>query len=134
MRYLNLLFIILMFSISPALAAEKAAEKAQESGNNYYSVIDITYTPKTKEDWGTPYRKVATALVNEYGGAYIARTDSFERIEGDRENVNAFAIIKWPSRQAAINFMKDPRYKEHLANRTKNTKSTHFLVEAKVRQ
>ena len=47
------------------------------------------------------------------------------------DEVVAFAWIEWPSKEAAMNFMKDPEYKPHLEARTAGSESFHFVIEGK---
>ena len=95
---------------------------------SYYSVIDVT--PIT-EDWIPDYIGPANALVAEYGGKYLARTDSHEQLEGKQQDAALRIIIEWPSKEKAIGFMKDERYAPHLEARTKGSTSNHYLVEGK---
>lgn len=95
---------------------------------SYYSLLDVT--PKTRH-WMKDYEEVTNPLVREYGGEYIAKTTNHERLEGKNEGYTPTIriIIKWPSKVAALGFMNDPRYAPHLAARTKESISNHFLVE-----
>ncbi|WP_299571097.1 DUF1330 domain-containing protein [uncultured Shewanella sp.] len=94
----------------------------------YYSVLAVT---PTNEDWIPDYIAPANKLVAQYGGKYIARTSNHERLEGQGEDAALRIIIEWPSRQAALDFMKDPEYVPHLKARTAGSISEHFLIEAK---
>jgi uncharacterized protein (DUF1330 family) len=96
--------------------------------NKYYSVLEVT---PTNEEWIPEYIGPANELVAKYGGKYLARTNSHERLEGNREQPALRIVIEWPSRQAAIDFMNDPGYVPHLKARTAGSVSHHALVEAK---
>lgn len=96
--------------------------------NKYYSVLEVT---PTTDEWMADYIEPANKLVSQHGGKYLARTDSHERLEGDRENPGLRIVIEWPSRQAAIDFMNDPGYVPHLKARTAGSISHHALIEAK---
>jgi len=95
---------------------------------SYYSVLEVT---PTSNDWVADYVEPANRLVAQYGGKYLARTSSHERLEGEGENAALRVIIEWPSKQAAVDFMKDPEYVPHLQARTNGSVSHHFLVEGK---
>lgn len=95
---------------------------------SYYSVLEVT---PTNNDWVADYIEPANRLVAQYGGKYLARTASHERLEGQGENAALRVIIEWPSKQAAINFMQDPEYLPHLQARTQGSVSQHFLVEGR---
>ncbi len=99
-----------------------------EEATAYYSILDVT---PTNEDWIPDYIEPANKLVAQYGGKYLARTSSHERLEGDGESAALRIIIEWPSREAALAFMQDPNYVPHLKARTSGSKSNHFLIEAK---
>ena len=94
----------------------------------YYSVLDVT---PTSEDWIPDYVEPANRLVAKYGGKYLARTSSHERLEGEGEAVALRIVIEWPSKEAAVSFMNDREYVPHLQARTKGSISNHFLIEAK---
>jgi len=94
----------------------------------YYSVLAVT---PTSEDWIPAYIGPANALVAKYGGKYLARTASHERLEGQGEAAALRIIIEWPSQEAAKKFMNDPEYVPHLKARTAGSNSHHFLIEGK---
>ncbi|WCE31850.1 DUF1330 domain-containing protein [Vibrio sp. SCSIO 43137] len=95
---------------------------------SYYSVLEVT---PTSNDWVADYVEPTNRLVAQYGGKYLARTSSHERLEGQGENAALRVIIEWPSKQAAVDFMKDPEYVPRLQARTNGSVSHHFLVEGK---
>ncbi|WMN60681.1 DUF1330 domain-containing protein [Pseudoalteromonas xiamenensis] len=92
----------------------------------YYSVLDVT---PTSDSWIPEYIAPANRLVAQYGGKYIARTSSHERLEGQGDTPALRIIIQWPSKQAAIDFMNDPDYLPHLKARTEGSVSNHYLIE-----
>ena len=94
----------------------------------YYSVLAVT---PTSEDWIPDYLPSANALVAQHGGKYLARTANHERLEGTGEGAALRIIIEWPTKEAAIAFMRDPAYVPHLEARTNGSDSDHFLIEGK---
>ncbi|GAL10309.1 Mll1854 protein [Vibrio astriarenae] len=94
----------------------------------YYSVLEVT---PTTDEWVADYIGPANKLVAQYGGKYVARTNSHERLEGQGEDPALRIIIEWPSRQSAIDFMNDPEYVPHLKARTEGSVSHHYLIEGK---
>ncbi|MEM6254247.1 MAG: DUF1330 domain-containing protein [Cyanobacteria bacterium P01_D01_bin.156] len=94
----------------------------------YYSVLAVT---PTAEDWIPGYLPIANTLVAKHGGKYLARTASHERLEGEGEEAALRIILEWPSKEAALAFMKDPDYLPHLQARTAGSNSHHFLIEGK---
>ncbi len=94
----------------------------------YYSVLAVT---GATGDWIPAYIGPANKLVAQYGGKYLARTATHERVEGEGEGAALRIIIEWPSKEAAMGFMNDEQYKPHLEARTAGSISHHFLIEAK---
>ena len=94
----------------------------------YYSVLDVT---PTSEEWIPNYLEPANRLVAKYGGKYLARTASHERLEGEGEAPALRIIIEWPGKEAAVDFMNDAEYAPHLKARTEGSVSNHYLIEAK---
>ncbi len=94
----------------------------------YYSVLDVT---PTTDRWIPDYLPTANKLVAKHGGKYIARTTTHEQVEGQGDPVGLRIIIEWPSKQSAVDFMKDPEYVPHLEARTAGSVSNHYLIEAK---
>jgi uncharacterized protein (DUF1330 family) len=94
----------------------------------HYSVLDVM---PTSEKWIPDYLPASNKLVPKYGGKYIARTASHEQIEGEKKEVGLRIIIEWPNKQAALDFMNDPEYANHLKARTEGSVSNHYLIEAK---
>ena len=94
----------------------------------FYSVLEVT---PTTDEWVADYIGPANKLVAQYGGKYLARTSSHERLEGSKTAPALRIIIEWPSRQAALDFMNDPQYVPHLKARTAGSESHHTLVEGK---
>jgi len=95
---------------------------------SYYSVLDVT---PTDDKWVADYVAVSGKIVEKHGGRYLARTTSHQQIEGNDQPAALRIILEWPSKEAALNFMKDQEYVPHLESRTKGSVSHHFLIEAK---
>ncbi|SHI59790.1 DUF1330 domain-containing protein [Aquimarina spongiae] len=95
---------------------------------SYYSVLDVT---PADDKWVADYVAVSGKIVAKHGGKYLARTASHEQIEGNDQPAALRIILEWPSKEAALNFMKDQEYVPHLEARTKGSVSHHYLIEAK---
>jgi uncharacterized protein (DUF1330 family) len=91
----------------------------------YYSVLEVT---PTSNEWIDAYLADSIRLVSKHGGKYLARTSKHERIEGQGNDPALRIILEWPSRQAALDFMKDPEYVPHLNARTRGSISQHVLI------
>ncbi|QBF83515.1 DUF1330 domain-containing protein [Shewanella maritima] len=95
---------------------------------SYYSILEVT---PTTDVWVADYIGPANKIVAKYGGKYLARTSTHERVEGQGKEPALRIIIEWPTRQAAIDFMNDAEYAPHLKARTEGSISRHHLVAAK---
>ena len=92
---------------------------------SYYSVLEVT---PTDDSWVEGYLPVANERVAHYGGEYLARTSEHQRVEGQGEDAGLRIIIKWPSKQAALDFMSDSEYVPHLKARSEGSISHHYLI------
>lgn len=91
----------------------------------YYSILAVT---RHKDDWLSGYQQAADAAIARHGGRVLARTHDHEQLEGAPEGVGTRVILRWPNREAALNFMNDPEYLPHLQGRLAGATCTHFLV------
>lgn len=94
----------------------------------HYSVLAVT---PSSEDWIADYLPTANRLVAKHGGKYLARTASHEQVEGAAQSAALRIILEWPSKEAAMNFMRDPEYVPHLKARTAGSLSYHFVIDGK---
>lgn len=91
----------------------------------YYAVVELNITD---DFWMEDYTPNVNALVKKHGGVYLARTMTMERVEGDRALPGAFAIIEWPSKEAAQAFYSDPEYQPYLKSRLAGSNCDFTLV------
>lgn len=94
----------------------------------YCSVLDVA---PTDNDWIPGYLPTANDRVAAHGGRYIARIANYEQAEGEARTAVLRIIIEWPSKEAALAFMRDDAYVPHLAGRTNGSVSHHDLIEGK---
>ena len=94
----------------------------------YYSVLAVT---PTSQDWIQDYLDASNPLVKKHGGTYLARTSNHEQLEGEDDPADLRIVIEWESREGAMAFMNDPKYKPHHEKRLANSDSRHFLIEGK---
>lgn len=73
----------------------------------HYSYGEITVTDR---GWVQNYLAHVNGLIAKHGGKVLARTLSFERVEGDQTTPTNVILIEWPSREAARAFFDDPEY------------------------
>jgi uncharacterized protein (DUF1330 family) len=78
--------------------------------------------------WVRRYAKEVTAMVERFGGRYLARTGAAEQFEGSGERPSVFLLIEWSSREAAHSFYSSSEYQEHLAARLRGSSGCNWLV------
>jgi len=93
----------------------------------YYAVAELNVTDR---DWARDYVAKVTPMVEKYGGRYLARTNTIERLEGQRQNPHVFLIIEWPSKEAALAFYKSEEYRPFLTRRLAGSNGEFVLVAA----
>lgn len=91
----------------------------------YYAIVSLNLR---NDSWVSDYLPNVTALVEQHGGRYLARTGNFERVEGDSANPDLQVVIEWPSKEAALAFYNDPAYQPYLQSRLAGASSDFFLV------
>ncbi|HEU5050752.1 MAG TPA: DUF1330 domain-containing protein [Gemmatimonadales bacterium] len=75
------------------------------------------------------YAPVVMALLPKYGGQLLAADTAAYAVEGRPRTMNA--IIRFPSREAALGLYNDPDYQEAKRLRQRSTRNiTMVLVEA----
>lgn len=91
----------------------------------YYAIVDMKVRDR---DWMAEYIPAVSALVQKYGGTYLSRTMTVEKLEGDRETPDVVVILEFPSKEAAEAFYGDPEYAPYLKQRIDGTQSNLILV------
>jgi uncharacterized protein (DUF1330 family) len=91
----------------------------------YYAVAEIDITDRS---WVASYVEHVTALVERYGGRYLARTPRIEKLEGTRTPPQVFLIIEWPSREAAMAFYESEEYRPYRLAREAGARNEFVLV------
>jgi len=91
----------------------------------YYAVAEIDITDAS---WVPAYVEHATALVEKHGGRYLARTPSFEQIEGERSRPQIYLLIEWPSKEAAEGSYESDEYRPYRESRQRGSRGQFVLV------
>ena len=91
----------------------------------YYAVAEIDITDAS---WVESYLEHTTALVERYGGRYLARTPSFEKIEGERNPPQIYLIIEWPSKESGKAFYESAEYRPYRESRQRGSRGQFVLV------
>ena len=91
----------------------------------YYAVAEIDITDAS---WIPAYVQHTTALVERYGGRYLARTPSFEKIEGERTPPQIYLLIEWPSKEASEGFYESAEYRPYRESRQQGSRGQFVLV------
>ena len=83
-----------------------------------YDVIDPNEFQK--------YPPVVLALVPKYGGVVLASDTSAVLVEGSARTMNA--IIRFPSKEAALGLYNDPDYQEAKRIRQASTRNVSMIL------
>jgi uncharacterized protein (DUF1330 family) len=73
------------------------------------------------------YADLAPAIIEKFGGAFLARGGKFRILEGP-EKFHRFVVIAFPSFEAAVSCHESPEYLEIAAHRTKDGASELEIV------
>jgi uncharacterized protein (DUF1330 family) len=74
------------------------------------SALWIATVDVTDEDAYADYVKVASVVIPEHGGVFIARGGRYVQLEGRERKRNV--VAKFPSVEDAVAAYNDPRYQE----------------------
>ena len=91
----------------------------------YYFVGELNVIDR---GWAQDYIANVTPMVERYGGRFLARTNTIERLEGKRQNPHVILIIEWPSQESALAFYKSEEYQPFLKNRLAGSVGDLVLV------
>lgn len=75
------------------------------------------------------YRERVVPLVHKFGGRYLVRGGTVNRLEGASTSLSRIAIIAFPTLEQARAFYNSPEYEPVQALRAKAADSDLFLVE-----
>jgi uncharacterized protein (DUF1330 family) len=91
----------------------------------HYVIVELDITDQS---WVQAYVQNVTPMVERRGGRYLARTSTFERLEGDRTGPQMVVIIEWPSKQAATDFYESQEYRPYRESRLRGARNHLILV------
>jgi uncharacterized protein (DUF1330 family) len=74
------------------------------------------------------YRTRTAAVIEQYGGRFIARGGKVEALEGEVRR-NRLVILEFPSTEAARTFYESPEYQAILPFRTRASEADLLLIE-----
>jgi uncharacterized protein (DUF1330 family) len=89
----------------------------------YIGIYDITDPEKFKQ-----YPPVVIALLPKYGGQLLASDTSAYVVEGTGRTMNA--VIRFPSKEAALGLYNDPAYQEAKKIRQESTANASLVLAA----
>ena|SRR5579864_2164432 len=91
----------------------------------YYTLAELSVTER---GWARDYVEHVTPMVERYGGRYLARTNAFEKMEGEREPPEVVLLIEWPDEQAAGAFYESEEYRPYRERRLAGSRGEFLLV------
>jgi len=74
------------------------------------------------------YRKLVPATIQKYGGKYVVRGGTHEKLEGGWQP-KRLVILEFPSRGHAQAFLADPEAQDLFARRHRSTTSRLVMVD-----
>jgi uncharacterized protein (DUF1330 family) len=93
-----------------------------------YMIVDLRYDSL---EWASAYRRAVPAMVEKWGGRYIAQSFPPERLEGEGELPDSLTILEYPSAEAARGMMSSPEYAPFADARRQQTHGAIYLVESR---
>lgn len=91
-----------------------------------YMVVDVRYDDL---EWTESYRRDVPPMIAAWGGRYLAKSLSPERLEGEGEGADTLAILEFPSVQLARQFMASADYAPYGQARREGARTTIYLLE-----
>ncbi|MGH7857948.1 MAG: DUF1330 domain-containing protein [Candidatus Binatia bacterium] len=79
--------------------------------------------------WMEKYREKVPALIEKYGGRYVVRGGTMERLEGSGELPSAMVVLEFPSMEKARAWYNDPEYAPLITLRQSGSDLDFVLVE-----
>ena len=92
-----------------------------------YLVVDVRYSDT---HWTEAYRRDVPPMIEAFGGRYIAKSLSPERLEGEGEGPDTLAILEFPSAEAVRRFLTSPEYRPYAEARQAGAVTQMYLLEA----
>jgi uncharacterized protein (DUF1330 family) len=90
----------------------------------HYGIAEIDITDN---GWVESYVENVTKIVSDFGGKYLSRTLTVERLEGERKLPQVFVLIEWPSKEAADAFYNSEAYAPHRKARIDGSKTELYM-------
>ena len=91
-----------------------------------YLIVD---TKITDEEAYEEYKILAKPIVESYGGKYLVRGGSTTVAENELWTPTRLVVVRFPSREAANNFLSSDEYAPVKAIRNKYAKTTMSIVD-----
>lgn len=91
----------------------------------HYTVAELSVTER---GWARDYVEHVTSMVERHGGRYLARTNVFDKLEGDRERPEIVLLIEWPDAEAAAAFYESEEYRPYRERRLAGSRGEFLLV------
>lgn len=92
-----------------------------------YLVVDVRYSDLA---WTEAYRRDVPPMISGYGGRYLAKSFSPERLEGEGEGPDTLAILEFPSADVIRRFLSSPEYQPYAKARQAGAVTHMYLLEA----
>lgn len=85
---------------------------------------------KVNEDsWVPEYAEKVHGIVHKHGGKYLSRSGNITLLEGEKPDVDAIALLEFPTVEAAQAFVNDPEYAPFAKARRNGTVSNFYAID-----
>jgi uncharacterized protein (DUF1330 family) len=88
-------------------------------------VVEVNYDDL---GWTADYRRDVPGLLAAFGGRYVAKSLSPERLEGDGPDPDTLAILEFPSSEAVRAFLASSEYQPYLKARQAGARTRMYLI------
>ena len=93
------------------------------------SVFLIADVKVTDESWIPGYAADVHAIVHRHGGKYLARSGTSTNVAGAALDSTLFALLEFPSMEAARAFLDDPAYAPFAQARSAGSVSKFNIID-----
>ena len=83
----------------------------------------------TDDSWLPDYAAVVHDIAAKHGGKYLSRSANITSVEGEPLDVDAIALIQFPSVDDAQAFCNDPEYAPYAKARQDGTVSRFSIID-----
>ena len=81
------------------------------------------------DSWIPEYAENVHDIVHKHGGKYLSRSGNLTMLEGERPDIDAIALLEFPSVENAQAFVNDPEYAPFAEARRNGATSNFYAID-----